>query len=649
MAEGNSDKDPYFKYIYELTYSEKQKLSEILDIHNKWEELGGVYMKYDVPTLNKFAQAVLRNQSPTNELLTAWQTQNHTVLELFVLLSSMRHYQAMKAIKHLVNPKYHALLYEGEGFLGGRSFSENNGNKPPSAPTASGASAASQTGTLPQDGKPMGYGVNLMEKDSFNKCSKVLKDSFCNPSLREESKIDNNSPSKLLGLQQLSVSDNNSNLNGVGGLAVANASAGMVAGAVAGAAASLRPSAASPQLNSALKESNLTSSRRKSPDAASFSASAEACTPHINYQELEIATNNWDKANILGKGGFGTVYRGTWKNTEMAIKRLTLQKDTLAEELVETQRQQSSKELKYLSSFRHDNILPLYAYSIGGQAPCLVYQFLPNGSLDDRLRCRNNTKPLVWLQRLNIAIGTARGLQYLHSACDKPLIHGDIKSANILLDKNFEPKIGDFGLAREGPLQQYTHMEVSKVYGTKPYLPDEFLRQKKFSIKVDTYSFGVVLFEIATGLRAYDDQRQKKYLYELVTEMSDGDLHQLVDAKAGGGGIASSTVDGSLHTATGLLQLGKCCVHKVPRQRPDMANVLDKLNVLVDERRKLHKANYSASVSLEPAAASRDAESADQRDASLQCELGNSEQHQQNPVPLLFHYQQQLRQLQPLA
>ncbi|RZF45921.1 hypothetical protein LSTR_LSTR008298 [Laodelphax striatellus] len=577
MTEGSSAKDPFFMYIYDLPYLERKNLCDILDIHDKWKELGGIHMTYDVATLNRIGQAVKRDQSPTNELLTLWQTQNHTVLELFVLLSLMKHYQAMIVIKNLVNPKYHNLIYEGEGYMGIRTSYENN-SKPPSAPTASGASSASpKTGAPPQDEKPMEYGVNLMKGASDNKCSKVLKDSFCIPATREESKVDNNSPSKLQGA---TASANNSYYAGAAA-AVTNAAA------AAAAAAPLRPSAASPmkELNSAAKESNISSSRRKSPNAASFSSSAEAFTPLINYQELEAATNNWDKAKILGKGGFGTVYRGTWKNTQVAIKRLMLQKDATAEELVETQRQQSSKELKYLSSFRHDNILPLYGYSVGGEAPCLVYQFLPNGSLEDRLRCRNNTKPLVWAQRLNIAIGTARGLNYLHSVFDKPLIHGDIKSANILLDQNFEPKIGDFGLAREGPMQQYTHMKVSKVYGTRPYLPEEFLRARKFSVKVDIFSFGVVLFEIATGLRAYDEHRQEKYLYNHVRELGDEALHVLVDGRA--------DADTS-HTATGLMQLGKCCVHQRPGNRPLMPDVLQQLNILVDEREKLHKANIMA-------------------------------------------------------
>lgn len=116
-----------------------------------------------------------------------------------------------------------------------------------------------------------------------------------------------------------------------------------------------------------------------------------------------------------------------------------------------------------------------------------------------------------------MAKGVACGIQFLHSIGPQPLIHGDIKSANILLDRNFEAKVGDFGLAREmttpgGAGLNASYVKVSRVHGTRPYLPDEYLRSKKLSTKVDTYSFGIVLFELATGLRAYEEQRQKKFL-----------------------------------------------------------------------------------------------------------------------------------------
>ncbi|XP_023242027.1 serine/threonine-protein kinase pelle-like, partial [Centruroides sculpturatus] len=140
---------------------------------------------------------------------------------------------------------------------------------------------------------------------------------------------------------------------------------------------------------------------------------------------------------------------------------------------------------------RIDNILPLYGVSLDGQEPCLVYQYMDNGSLEDRLRCKNGTAPLTWFQRSFIAIGTAKGLNYLHTADKVPLIHGDIKSANILLDTNFNPKIGDFGLTREGPLENRTHTKVTTVHGTQPYLPLEYLKYHKLSTKVDIYSYGI--------------------------------------------------------------------------------------------------------------------------------------------------------------
>ncbi|CAM1323225.1 IRAK1 (predicted) [Pycnogonum litorale] len=199
---------------------------------------------------------------------------------------------------------------------------------------------------------------------------------------------------------------------------------------------------------------------------------------------------------------------------------------------------------------------------------------MENGSLEDRLLCRDNTTPLRWRQRGRIVKGAARGIQFLHTAGEKPLIHGDIKSANILLDRKMEPKIGDFGLAREGPQGHYTCVEVSSLHGTQYYLPKEYLINRTLSSKVDTYSFGIVLFEIATGLRAFDSKRSKcKELLEYIHDQEDN-IETLRDKKAG---------EEYKEWFVQLIELGKSCTSQMRRRRPEMVVVLQKLELIWDE------------------------------------------------------------------
>ncbi|XP_060876745.1 serine/threonine-protein kinase pelle-like [Metopolophium dirhodum] len=468
MSNSNLNK---ITYIYELPYTERKEFCNIMDINDKWEELGGCHMKMDRATIFKCSKAPMRNQSSTDELLTSWGEQNHTILELFNILNTMQHYQAMIILKPFVNPKYHKLIKQGATSFSYLVKSETGNN------------LNNEVG-------------NFIKLDTDN----------------NERKVNNLEPEDLNTLGKIN--------------------------------------------------------EKIHSDPSVMFSSAEACTPLITYNELKQATNYWNKENILGKGGFGVVFKGIWKNTAVAIKRLEVQKGAEQQfNILEAQRQQSLRELKYLNSCRHDNILSLYGFSIGGEKPCLVYQYMINGSLEDRLQCRQGTEPLTWKFRFKIATGSARGLQFLHGM-DKPLIHGDIKSANILLDPNFEPRIGDFGLAREGPLQEYTHVKVSHVHGTRPYLPDEFLRGKKFSTKVDTYSFGVVLFEIATGQRAYNSLRKHIFLKDHV-ENNDCLTSDMADVKAG---------PDKNNIYASLMAIGKKCVSHKPKDRPEMEQVLRQLD-----------------------------------------------------------------------
>ncbi|KAK6642659.1 hypothetical protein RUM43_004161 [Polyplax serrata] len=511
------------KYVYDIPYFERMELCRVLDQNDKWEELGGVHMDFDVLTIQTLRREILRGNSPTDELLTKWGHQNHTILELFVLLSKMQHYQAMLIIKQFVDSEYHRLIYEGEQNLNRLFKPKENSNSLNNAHSR-------------------GMGTQNLDGGT------------------DEKKIINGlNPTPLMG-NELRNSSNRTNAQT----------------ALANRAALGNEAEGHNQVSSKFLKQDASKDKTGVSEISSIAESV-GILPVITFKELEVATNGWDQSTILGKGGFGTVYKGTWKNTSVAIKRT---RNSEANENHSVQIQQILGELKMLNSYRHDNILPLYGFSIDGEDPCLIYQYLPNGSLEDRLLCRHGTKPLSWHQRLNIATGTARGIQFLHTIGEKPLIHGDIKSANILLDLNFEPKIGDFGLAREGPYNHYTHMKVSRVHGTRPYLPDEFLRHKKFSTKVDTYSFGVVMFELATGLRAYDDQRQHKFLKDHVENTPHVQLGTLIDKKCG---------PDEQQTFSNLIALGKCCISRKPKDRPEMVVALQELNAMTMKRDMLVK------------------------------------------------------------
>ncbi|VVD05287.1 unnamed protein product [Leptidea sinapis] len=294
---------------------------------------------------------------------------------------------------------------------------------------------------------------------------------------------------------------------------------------------------------------------------------AVSTIPMIPYHDLRVATDNWSERNLLGKGGFGQVFKGNWKFLSVAVKRLR-DNDGKNKELIQEM---------CLDQYRYDNILPLYGYSLGGPEACLVYQLMVGGSLEQRLRGKTHYPPLSWAQRYRIAHGVARGLQYLHTKSDTPLIHGDIKPANILLDQCTMPKIGDFGLARKGPYgEDRTHMKVSKVHGTRPYLPDEYLRSRLLSPSVDVFSFGVVMVEIATALPAMDRSRAvpllAEYAQQVLTDTNDFAL--LEDP------ILRGTPNSNPHLCREFITIGIHCTKYLKKERPTMLEVFKRLDAL---------------------------------------------------------------------
>uniref|UniRef100_A0A3B3YA46 Protein kinase domain-containing protein n=1 Tax=Poecilia mexicana TaxID=48701 RepID=A0A3B3YA46_9TELE len=210
------------------------------------------------------------------------------------------------------------------------------------------------------------------------------------------------------------------------------------------------------------------------------------------YEEVHAGTRGFSPSLQVGEGGFGVVYRATLSNMDCAVKRLRQMDWTLLRKSFQT-------EVENLSKFRHPNIVDLLGFSEGeGGLMCLIYSYMQNRSLEDQLQ---NALGLSWPDRVSITEGAAAALQFLHHppSRQEPLIHGDVKSSNILLDQHLVPKLSDFGLARYVPqnaagcsTQTASVGKTKTVRGTLAYLPDEYVRRGELCTAVDVYSFGVV-------------------------------------------------------------------------------------------------------------------------------------------------------------
>lgn len=214
----------------------------------------------------------------------------------------------------------------------------------------------------------------------------------------------------------------------------------------------------------------------------------------FTYEELAMATDGFSDANLLGQGGFGYVHRGLLPNgKEVAVKQLKAGSGQGEREF--------QAEVEIISRVHHKHLVTLVGYCISGAQRMLVYEFVPNNTMEFHLHGKGRPT-MEWATRLRIALGSAKGLAYLHEDCHPKIIHRDIKAANILLDFKFEAKVADFGLAK---LSSDINTHVStRVMGTFGYLAPEYAASGKLTDKSDVFSFGVMLLELITGRRPVD-------------------------------------------------------------------------------------------------------------------------------------------------
>ncbi|KAM5576677.1 putative receptor-like protein kinase [Rosa sericea] len=293
----------------------------------------------------------------------------------------------------------------------------------------------------------------------------------------------------------------------------------------------------------------------------------------ISFAQIRSATNNFDRKMQIGVGGFGYVYKGTLSNgTKVAVKRCKQEGQRSGQGLPEFE-----TEIIVLSKIRHRHLVSLIGYCDEGSEMILVYEFMEKGTLRDHLY-ESDVLRLSWKQRLEICIGSASGLDYLHKGAAGGIIHRDVKSTNILLDENLVAKVADFGLSRSGPLDE-THVSTV-VKGTIGYLDPEYMMSQQLTEKSDVYSFGVVLLEVLCGRPAIDITlpREKMNLAEWVMLCKkEGLLEEVIDVSLKGH-IDPSSLRHFIETAE------KCLQHD-SSDRPTMAEVLWDLDYTL----KLHQ------------------------------------------------------------
>ncbi|RWR91110.1 cysteine-rich receptor-like protein kinase 10 isoform X1 [Cinnamomum micranthum f. kanehirae] len=284
----------------------------------------------------------------------------------------------------------------------------------------------------------------------------------------------------------------------------------------------------------------------------------------FNVSAIAVATNNFSESNMLGKGGFGLVYKGQLLNgQEIAVKRLSKNSAQGIKEF--------KNEVTLIAKLQHRNLVRLLGYCISGQEKILIYEYMRNKSLDSLVFEQKRCSMLDWTTRFSIIVGIARGILYLHEDSRFKIIHRDLKVSNILLDDDLNPKISDFGMARLFE-QNQAQGNTNRIVGTYGYMSPEYAMDGRFSVKSDAFSFGVILLEIITGKRNnyYCDCCSLNLIGHVWEKWKEGRAMEVVD---------SSMINISSFKSKVLrcIQIGLLCVQEKAEDRPKMSYVVLKL------------------------------------------------------------------------
>ncbi|CAL1371734.1 unnamed protein product [Linum trigynum] len=322
--------------------------------------------------------------------------------------------------------------------------------------------------------------------------------------------------------------------------------------------------------SNALSESNTVTSNGSSEIHV-----VEAGSLVISIQVLREVTNNFSQDNILGSGGFGTVYKGELPDgTKIAVKRMESAAVGSDKGLTEF-----TSEIAVLTKVRHRHLVSLLGYCLEGNEKILVYEYMPQGTLSRFLFNwkEEGLQPLEWTRRLTIALDVARAVEYLHGLAHQSFIHRDLKPSNILLGDDLRAKVADFGLVRLAPDGKNSFS--TRLAGTFGYMAPEYAVTGRVTIKVDVFSFGVILMELITGRRALDgtEPEERSHLATWFRRMH-------IDKKAFPQVIDTSIElnDDTLGSINTVADLAGHCTAREPYQRPDMSHVVNTLSSLAE-------------------------------------------------------------------